>query len=259
MKNGDSRSLGTRIRGQLARGGDAESAADIARSARDLAREDASLSRSARGMGRGRSAPDTSRCKSEEDDDRTEALNALLQMNAEQAMPVLKKVLARREPCSEVLRRKAVFLVSQKRTDESADLLMDVAKNDPDPETREQAVFWMSQVHSDKAVGLLEQILKTSTDESIQEKALLLAVAGRPAMMREAAQVLRDYAARDDAPHDLRERAIFWRGQKRSDENSQCLPQLFAKTTDGDLQDKILFSLSAEARQRVVASGSGRR
>ncbi|HNC95112.1 MAG TPA: hypothetical protein PKW90_03245, partial [Myxococcota bacterium] len=48
-------------------------------------------------------------------------------IDADRAIPILKKVLARREKCSEVLRRKAVFLVSQKRTDETESILLDAA------------------------------------------------------------------------------------------------------------------------------------
>ena len=43
------------------------------------------------------------------------ALNALLQMDADRALPILRRVLARRDTCSEILRRKAVFLVAQKQ------------------------------------------------------------------------------------------------------------------------------------------------
>src|SRR2546421_751981 len=60
----------------------------------------------------------TKGCLSDDDDDdmRVAALNGLLQMDATNAVPILRKVLARRDACSAVLRRKAVFLVSQKRT-----------------------------------------------------------------------------------------------------------------------------------------------
>src|SRR5207245_10546868 len=60
----------------------------------------------------------TKGCLSDDDDDdmRVAALNGLLQMDAANALPILRKVLARRDACSTVLRRKAVFLVSQKRT-----------------------------------------------------------------------------------------------------------------------------------------------
>jgi HEAT repeat protein len=170
-----------------------------------------------------------------------EALNALLQMGSDDALPILKKVLARRDQCSEVLRRKAVFLVSQKRGDEAADILVETAKNDPDNETREQAVFWLSQVPSEKAVPLLEEILKTSTDEGMQDKALF---ALSQKNEEHAQRALRDFASSDDVPAHLREQAIFWLGQRPSDDNAKFLRDLFAKTSNGEAKDKILFSLS---------------
>lgn len=186
VKNGDSKSLLVRLQGTLARNGDAAAAADITARAGGMggsggsggsgasSSSGGSGSNSSRAGSRGsrRSSDTPPGCKSEDDDDRVEALNALLQMGSDDALPILKKVLARRDKCSEVLRRKAVFLVSQKRGDEAADILVETAKNDPDKETREQAVFWLSQVNSEKAVPLLEQILKTSTDNDMQDKAL---------------------------------------------------------------------------------------
>src|SRR5438093_4492223 len=49
----------------------------------------------------------------------TTLFRSLLQMDAANALPILKKVLARRDPCSAGLRRKAVFIVSQKRDTET--------------------------------------------------------------------------------------------------------------------------------------------
>jgi hypothetical protein len=43
-------------------------------------------------------------------------LNALLQMDAESAVPIIKQVLQKRDECSVELREKAVFLLSQKRS-----------------------------------------------------------------------------------------------------------------------------------------------
>jgi HEAT repeat protein len=276
VRSGESRTLATRIRGILAQSGDAASAADIARSAAEAATApgaaasaSASTSASAsgsagvrvRGGGGGRAGAGTSAggrvrgggggpataqasssgCKSEDDDERVEALNALLQMRSEQALPLLKRVLARRDACSEVLRRKAVFLVSQKGSSEAADVLIDAAKNDPDREVREQAVFWLGQVDSEKSVGLLEQILKTSNDEDLQDKALFALTQPRDGRGQ---RILRDYASREDASGHLREQAIFWIGQHRSDENAQFLKALFGRTKDEDIQRKILFSTS---------------
>jgi HEAT repeat protein len=181
-------------------------------------------------------------CASDDDDDpRVAALNALLQMDADAAVPILKQVLARRDPCSLVLRRKAVFIISQKRTSETEDILLASARTDPDTEVREQAVFWLSQVGSERAVTALDSILQSTTDPEIQKKALfaLSQISGA-----RAGQILRDYAERSDAPEDSREQAIFWLGQQRSAENAAFLRGLYAHMTSDDLREKVIFSLS---------------
>jgi HEAT repeat protein len=178
---------------------------------------------------------------SEDEDERIEALNALLQMNAAQAMPILEKVLARRDKCSELLRRKAVFLVAQKRSTDAADLLLKVAKGDPDAETREQAVFWLSQVSDAKAEDFLIDLIKDSKDEELQRRALF-SLSQRKS--DRAQQALRDYATRADASAEVRQQAVFWIGQRRSEENAKFLRDLFTRTTDAELREKILFSLS---------------
>jgi HEAT repeat protein len=177
----------------------------------------------------------------DEDDMRVAALNGLLQMDATNAVPILKKVLARRDACSAGLRRKAVFLMSQKHNDETENILLDVAQHDPDSEVRQQAVFWLSQVQTDRAVGMLDSILRTSQDEELREKALFALSQQRSPR---AAQILRSYAENASAPSDAREKAIFWLGQQHSSENAAFLRGLYGKLTDEDLKEKVIFSLS---------------
>ena len=216
----------TRVCGELAKRGDEDCAADIEKTAQN--------DPPAQG---GKSCPD----EDDENDDRIAALNALIQMDAERAMPILKKVIARRDACSAGLREKAVFLISQKRTPETASILMDVAKNDPSQDVREKAVFWLSQVPG--STGLLEEILKGNGDENIKEKALFsLSQQNEP----RAQQTLRDFALRESESEDLREKAIFWLGQRRSTENTEFLRNLYTRITNQDLKEKILFSLSQQ-------------
>jgi HEAT repeat protein len=232
----DGAQLQTRVCGELAKRGDESCAASISTTAEGpdvTAGETRTLPGS-----QGRScSPDAD----EDSDDRIAALNALLQMDADRAMPILQKVLARRDACSVALRRKAVFLVSQKRTDQTANILMNVARSDPDQEVREQAVFWLSQVPG--STGLLEEILKGNSDENIKEKALFsLSQQNEP----RAQQILRDFAVRESENSDLREKAIFWLGQRRSTENTEFLRNLYSRLTNEDLREKILFSLSQQ-------------
>ena len=232
----DAKTLRTRVCGELARRGDADCAEEIRKAA------DASDRRSDRSARTDeRPSSQGGRCSESDDDERIVALNALLQMDSDRAMPILRKVLERRDACSYVLRRKAVFLVSQKGGEEASDILMQTAKNDPDQETREQAVFWLGQVRSDRAVPLLEDLLKNSTDRGIKDKALFaLSQQSAP----RAGQVLRDFAERDSEDEELREQAIFWLGQKRSEDNATYLKTLYGRVKKDALKDKIIFSLS---------------
>jgi HEAT repeat protein len=234
-KDGDP--LLTRVCGELAKRGDESCAASTIKTAEEGNDVTGGETVTTPGSQGRNCSPDAD----EDSDDRIAALNALLQMDAERAMPILEKVLARRDPCSVALRRKAVFLVSQKRTDRTANILMNVARSDPDQETREQAVFWLSQVPG--STGLLEEILKGNGDENIKDKALFaLSQQNEP----RAAQILRDFAARENENSDLREKAIFWLGQRRSAENTQFLRSLYSRLTNEDLKEKILFSLSQQ-------------
>jgi len=226
----------TRVCGELAKRGDQEclkSTVDAAEDSNDVV------------DGQTRTVPRQGRSCSpdadEDDDERIMALQALLNMDAERAVPILKQVLARRDACSVALRRKAVFLVSQKRTAETASILMNVARSDPDQETREQAVFWLSQVPG--STGLLEEILKGNSDETLKEKALFsLSQQNEP----RAQQILRDFAMRESESEELRDKAIFWLGQRRSSENTEFLRNLYSRIGNQELKDKILFSLSQQ-------------
>ncbi len=232
----DAATLATRIRGTLARRGDADATSALI--------TEAGTGGTSAGAGRASAAGNAAGCAHEDDDSdlRIAALNALLQMDSERAIPILKTVLARRDECSVALRRKAVFLVAQKESDESADILLAAARNDPDVEVRRQAVFWLSEVHSDRALAALDSILHGSNDAEVQEKALF-AISNTGSSR--GAEILRAYAL-SDAPEELRAKAVFWIGQssRRSPENSAFLRSLFDKTTSEEIQNATIQALA---------------
>jgi HEAT repeat protein len=224
---GDARSLATRVCGELARLGDSECAELI-------------TERAGRADGGPRST-NTGSCPREEDDMRVEALNAVLQMDADRAMPLLRRVLERRDTCSAPLRRKAIFLVSQKHTSETETILLNAARNDPDQEVREQAVFWLSQVGTERSVSALDSILRSAQDRKLQEKAIFaLSQVNNP----RASAAIREFAERSDVAQDLREQAIFWIGQQNHPDNARYLQTLYGRVNSNQLKEKIIFSLS---------------
>jgi HEAT repeat protein len=243
---GDARALARRIQGELARQGDPEAAAQVAAAAEDAVRIPVPpvppVPPAAPLPPRPPVPPDADdSCADDEDDTKLAALNALQQMDDARARPILRRVLARRDPSSVCLRRKAVFLIAQESAEGNEDILLETARNDPDREVQEQAVFWLSQVGSERAVGALDSILRTSKDQGLQEKAIFaLSQHDSP----RAQQALRTYAERADLPADTREKAIFWIGQSGGAENEAFLRTLYGRLTEESLRNKVLFSIS---------------
>jgi HEAT repeat protein len=220
---GDARELAVRIQGVLAQQGDVKSAEQVARAA----------------------APNQPCVRDDDGDIRAAAMNALLQMEAQSALPIIKQVLQKRDECSIALREKAVFLLSQKPSSETETLLLDVLRNDPSRSVREQAVFWMGQVRSERAASALEEIATSSPDMNLREKAIH---ALHEQGSERAAALLRRLAESEQTPESVREQAIFWLGQRRSQENATFLRGLFGRLGRGeqndDIRKKLMFSLS---------------
>jgi HEAT repeat protein len=245
----DAGALATRIRGSLAQLGDREATSALLDAARRGRSDSDAAGREPPPLGERDPMPSSARrsgaaCADEDDDSdmRIAALNALLQMDSERAIPILKQVLARRDECSYPLRRKAVFLVAQKQSDESADILLGAARNDPDIEVRRQAVFWLSEVHSDRALAALDSILHGAKDNELREKAIF---ALSNTNTTRGVQVLREFAL-SDAPEELRAKAVFWLGQssRRSADNTAFLKSVFDKTDSEEIQNAVIQAMS---------------
>lgn len=217
----DARELLVRVESELAQQGDARAAASITQQATDP-------------------------CGPEQET-RLAALHALMNMNAERALPILREVLQNRDACSAELREQAVFLIAQTMDEDAVDILMDLAHRnpDPDPEVREQAVFWMSQVHTAEALEALESILMEADDPELQENALF-AISQHGS--DRSGQVLRQYAQRSDIPMELRENAIFWIGQ--SPGGGEYLMDLWSSLDDPELKENALHAIAQAGDER---------
>jgi HEAT repeat protein len=215
----DARALQVRVQSELARRGDASAAAEVARSA-------------------------SADCDDEDQSVRATALSALLQMDAEQAVPILREVLRQRDGCSAELRKQAVFLLSQKMTDETVGVLVDLAQRnpDPDPEVRDAAIFWLSQTRSEAALDALLSILESDgVGEDVRERVVFAVAQHRSPR---AAEVLRNFARNASAPVELRSNAIFWLGQQGGADAGGFLRELYGSLQDPELKDRVLFSVS---------------
>jgi HEAT repeat protein len=219
----DARVLRSTIRATQASLGNANAAGDIARQAKGVAQQ--------------RSCPGSS----VDDEMRMAALDGLLSMSSADAIPILQDVLKQRDPCRVELRKKAVFLISQKRGAEVAPTLLDVARSDPSVDVRSDAIQWLSQTRSEAAIPALDSVLFQAKEYEIRKKAIFaLSQLARDERARASLQ----RAAQDERmPEELREEAVFWLGQSRSVDLA-FFRNLFRSTHNTDLQKKIAFSIS---------------
>ncbi|NIW35161.1 MAG: outer membrane protein assembly factor BamD [Gemmatimonadetes bacterium] len=228
--------LMARIEGELASRGDEQAARDLARRARELERREEALARSHRV----RERHGAYEACSPEDEVRMAALNGLLQMNPDQAKPILRRVLEREDDCPQI-RVHALMVLGQHATEEDLDVMLGVAQNDPVREVRAQAVFWLSQVPGERTLDVLEEILVTSEDDEMRHNALF-ALSQHDSQRAE--QTLRDFALQEDAPASLRAQAIMWIGQKDTPEANRFLRRIYETTDAREIKESVFLTLA---------------
>jgi HEAT repeat protein len=219
----DGRELMTRIRSAQASLGDAGAVGDITGQARQLQLQGSCTGSRA------------------DEETRMAALEGLLNMNSDDAVPILKEVLKQRDACRVELRKKAVWLIAQKRSPDVVSTLLDVARSDPSIDVRGDAIFWLSQTRSEQAIPALDSVLFSAGNDEIRNKAIFSLSQFRDERARQA---LRRAAEDEKLPEELRGQAIFWLGNTHGNADLDYFKTLFKKTSNEDLRSKIVQAVS---------------
>lgn len=214
--------LRARVQGALAARGDREAAAALQKEARQ-----------------------STGCDREEVGVRAEALQALAQMDMQAALPVVKKVLQRREECTVELRRRALYLLGRQPDAEAAALVLDAAKNDPDETIRGEAMRVLPRIAGDSAVTQLEDLLRTSTDERSQRSAVNALASIDNERARRA---VRTIIERNDAAERVRYEAILALAREREDrspatDDMTYLRSLYPRLESPRLREAVLTAV----------------
>jgi HEAT repeat protein/TolA-binding protein len=212
--------LYNRVNGALAQRGDAEAKAEVEKAVTQA----------------GNAA-----CDREDIDVRSEALNALSQMDAATALPALKRVLERKDDCSAQLRRSAVFMLGRRSDTESATLLIATAKSDPNREVRMSAINYLGKLPGDAGLAALEDLLKSDPDVQIQRAAVRALNSSDNARARTSMRALIE---RKDAQMDLRLEAIrSFSSDRATTDDAAYLRALYARADNDQMREEILNTL----------------
>ena len=178
------------------------------------------------------------RCPSDAEDVRISALSSIMQYDTEQLLPVLQKVLDRRDECSVSLRRQVVSLLSRSRDTTRTDLLLKVARTDPSRDVRTAAVQSLERVNGEKSASLLDSILFRSNDADMQEiAARALSQNSSPS----ARASLRRAVESTTLPLDIRVRALSELGApRRGVDEVPYLRGFFSQTNSPELREAAM-------------------
>jgi HEAT repeat protein len=218
--NTDVEGLRTRIRGALAMRGDNDAADEVERRARRAG----------------------SSCDQEDLMVRVEALNALSQMDAAAALPILRRVLERKDECLVELRRRAIFMLARRADNEATTLLISSAKNDPNVNVRAEAISYLPRMPGEAGLNALEDILRTSDDERIQRTAVRALMSSETPGARTS---LRGLLERRDANETLRLQVLEAYSKERSTpDDAAYLRSLYRNADSERLKMSIIGALA---------------
>jgi HEAT repeat protein len=214
----DAPALAARIRGALAVRGDRDAQQQIARAA------------SANGP----------TCDREDISVRVEALSALSQMDGETVVPILRRVLARRDECSAQLRRRALSILGRRGDTAAVTTFLAVARSDPDPGVRGEAIGYLARQPGDRAVDALEDLLRTSGDERVQRSAVRALAAHESPRARRS---LRALIERSDVGEQLRREAIgSYERERSSADDAAYIRSLYGRLESQQLKESVIHA-----------------
>jgi HEAT repeat protein len=179
-----------------------------------------------------------------EQDVRLTALTALVQMDPAGALPALRGIMSQHDACVAPLRRRALMLIGHMHVPEAAQMLNEIARNDPDPDVVRQATLLLARTSSEETVSALEHVLRTRREPEVQQDALI-ALTHHQQSPR-ATEVLRQYAADESEPLDTRMHAVM--GLAQSAETAGFLHELYPDVSDPRLREQIVLAVGHHGR-----------
>jgi HEAT repeat protein len=184
----------------------------------------------------------SSTCDSDDIQVRVEAMSALSQMDPAAAMPLLKRVLDRKDECSSELRRRAVFMLGRRGDAESGQLLLATAKSDPSFSVRSEAINALPRLPGDVGLNALEEMLRTEQDERVQRVVVRSLTSSDNAKARSSMRALID---RKDAPLTLRIEAVnSFASDRATTDDAAYLRGLYGKADNDRLKEAIISTVS---------------
>lgn len=114
-------------------------------------------------------------------------------------------------------------------------------KNEDDEEIALSALMALQQMGDEEALPVMIRLYDKTANEAVRERIVfLLSQSELPEAEKKLIEI-----ARSDKDADVREKAVFWLGQRgESEESFEALKSIALKDADPDIREKAIFALS---------------
>jgi hypothetical protein len=148
------------------------------------------------------------------------------------------------------LQKSLLFIISQHDTPRSFDFLRTIALGaSRSLEIRKDAVFWIGNSRDPRSLDLLKEVLASARHEELKEQVVFaLTLTNRGEAVAELIRI-----AKSDPDRGVRKKAIFWLGQKASQEAVKTLKDVVDKPDeDGEVKESAVFAISQLPKDKAV-------
>jgi len=146
------------------------------------------------------------------------------------------------------LQDRLLFVIGSHVDPEAGEFLRRAALGDYPHKTRKSAIFWIGNLKDDRSLGYLKEIYGKVRDDKLQEQVVFaLHICDDEGAVPEMIRI-----ARSDAGRKVRKSAVFWLGQKASEESARFLKGVVDSGDDDDIKDAAVFAISQLPKDRSV-------
>jgi HEAT repeat protein len=170
-----------------------------------------------------------------DEDLRLYAINALINSDADRAVPLLEGLLGNPK-MSPKLKERALFVLAQSRTDKAHEIVGRYAKGGSNPDLQLIAVQYLGTFRSNESRQLLADVYKSASDVNVRRAVL------RSFEMSRDVEHLTGIA-KSEQNVELRSEAIRQLGNLRDDQTVASLVSIYGSESDKNIKREILNSL----------------
>lgn len=168
-------------------------------------------------------------------------------VDAESSFGLLEKEFERG---GEDLRKTLIFILSEHNTPRTFDFLKRVAQGVPyGLEVRKDAVFWIGNSRDPRGLGLLKEVFRGAREQELKEQVVFaLTLNDRQDSLAELIRI-----AKTEEDLEVRKNAIFWLGQKASQESIRTLTDFVEKPDEEvEVKESAIFAISQLPQDKAV-------